>query len=44
MNVVHGDGYGYFRDDRLNAFNEEAAVDLFFEAMPGSSGRGLWDR
>jgi Baseplate J-like protein len=28
----------YLGDDRLNAFNEEAAVDLFFEAMPGSSG------
>src|SRR5947209_1319302 len=28
----------YVGDDRLNAFNEEAAVDLFFEAMPGSSG------
>src|SRR5882724_11194821 len=26
----------YLGDDRLNAFNEEAAVDLFFEAMPGS--------
>ena len=28
----------YLGDDRLNAFNEEAAVDLFFEAMPGSAG------
>jgi hypothetical protein len=28
----------YLGDDRLNAFNEEAAVGLFFEAMPGSSG------
>ena len=28
----------YLGDDRLNAFNEEAAVDLFFDAMPGSSG------
>lgn len=28
----------YLGDDRLNAFNEEAAVDMFFEAMPGSSG------
>src|SRR5436853_2217751 len=28
----------YLGDDRLAAFNEEAAVDLFFEAMPGSSG------
>ncbi len=28
----------YLGDDRLGAFNEEAAVDLFFEAMPGSSG------
>src|SRR5207253_983393 len=25
-------------DDRLSAFNEAAAVRLFFEAMPGSSG------
>src|SRR5882724_5497145 len=28
----------YVGDDRLSAFNEETAVDLFFEAMPGSSG------
>src|SRR4051812_3085895 len=28
----------YLGDDRFNAFNEEAAVDLFFEAMPGSAG------
>lgn len=28
----------YLGDDRLNALNEEAAVDLFFEAMPGSAG------
>jgi len=28
----------YLGDERLNAFNEEAAVDLSFEAMPGSSG------
>src|SRR2546421_737012 len=28
----------YVGDDRLSAFNEEAAVDLSFEAMPGSTG------
>ncbi len=28
----------YLGDDRLKAFDEEAAIDLFFEAMPGSSG------
>src|SRR5438309_735993 len=28
----------YVGDDRLSAFNEEAAVDLSFDAMPGSSG------
>ncbi len=28
----------YVGDDRLSAFNEETAIDLFFEAMPGSSG------
>ena len=28
----------YIGDDRLNAFNEETAIDLFFEAMPGSAG------
>ena len=28
----------YVGDDRLSAFNEESAVDLFFDAMPGSSG------
>ena len=28
----------YIGDDRLNALNEEVAMDLFFETMPGSSG------
>src|SRR5947209_6070549 len=28
----------YVGDDRLSALNEEVAMDLFFEAMPGSSG------
>ena len=28
----------YVGDDRLSAFNEEAAIDLSFEAMPGSTG------
>ncbi len=28
----------YVGDDRLQALNEEVAMDLFFEAMPGSSG------
>ena len=30
----------YVGDDRLSALNEEVAMDLFFEAMPGSSGYG----
>lgn len=28
----------YLGDDRLQALNEECAVDLFFERMPGSAG------
>lgn len=28
----------YLGDDRLSAFNEEVAIDLFFERMPGSTG------
>ena len=31
----------YIGDDQLAALNEEAAVDLFFEAMPGSTGPKL---
>jgi hypothetical protein len=38
MGVQEVERFLYLGDDRLNAFNEEAAVDLFFEAMPGSSG------
>src|SRR5438067_1454577 len=36
--VLEVERFLYLGDDRLSAFNEEAAVDLFFEAMPGSSG------
>jgi hypothetical protein len=36
--VLEVERFLYLGDDRLNALNEEAAVDLFFEAMPGSSG------
>src|SRR5438045_3118189 len=36
--VLEVERFLYLGDDRLKAFNEEAAVDLFFEAMPGSSG------
>ena len=28
----------YIGDDQLSAFNEETAIDLFFDAMPGSAG------
>lgn len=31
----------YVGDDRLNALNEEAAVDILFEMMPGSSGPSI---
>ena len=36
--VLEVERFLYLGDDRLSAFNEEAAVDLFFEAMAGSSG------
>ena len=31
----------YVGDDRLNALNEEAAVDLLFDMMPGSQGPAI---
>ncbi len=39
--VTEVERFIYVGDDRLAAFNEECAVDLFFERMPGSTGPQL---